>query len=136
MDPRNRRRIVSLVLFKLGAISLLASASRGRPGIGVAIALIAMFTHLLLTDRRDHAVRAIAVLGIAGTMIESVHQDFAFFRFNSPGPVDWLCPPWITIFWMNLGLLEHWLHFLRRRPLTCALIGLLAVPASFLLNDR
>ncbi len=119
-------------LVQLGWWACVLGAAHGYYLLGPAV--VAMFlavqTWGLPAETRQRAWQGILVLGVAGTVIDSLQGAVGILDFRG-APADWLAPLWIIVLWCHLATALQTLAFLRSRPLIAGLLGAVGGPLAY-----
>ncbi len=118
------KNIVNIVAFQAVWFASVIGAARGLPWLGAVPLLPFAAWQLAVSDDPAYDRRAIALLCIAGVLIDSVYPLVGMLSYASAWPSGTLAPIWLVLMWVNLALtLNHSLAWLRGRPVLAALFG-------------
>jgi hypothetical protein len=99
-------------------------ASNGQPWLGGALLVPFVFWQLATSPDPAYDRRAMAVLSVAGFVIDSSYPLAGILSYAVPWPLQNLAPAWLVLMWVNLALiLNHSLSWLRKRYGLAALLG-------------
>ena len=122
----------NLIAFQLGWWSVVLSAARGMPELGLAVVAVLVAWHLLRV--RSHAGEAslIALTGLMGLAFDSLLQASGWVVFAGGGMAPWLAPLWMAALWANFATtLNVSLRPLRGRPWLAAGLGAVGGPLAY-----
>ncbi len=119
-------------LVQLGWWSCVLGAARGYFLLGPALVatLLAVQTWGLPDAIRRHTWRNIAILGAAGTAVDSLNSAFGVLDFHN-ATLGWLAPLWITALWCHFATVLPALAALRSRPWVAGLLGAVGGPLAY-----
>lgn len=102
---------------------------------GGLVALPLVLLHLFFSKKRLADLKVMALLFIAGLLIDGTLQATGFFRF--PKDSGWPIPLWLAVIWLALATLPHHsLAWLRGRYLLAGLFGGLGGPLAYWAGER
>lgn len=78
-------------------------AARGNNSVGVAAAVLFIFTSLWAKDWPSGEVKLILAAGVAGACIESSLAAIGFVHFSATPEGSTMAPPWIVALWLAFG---------------------------------
>lgn len=129
--------LVNMLAFQLCWIAFVGGAGRGLWWPGFVLLLPFALWQLASSEWPRADLALLAITGALGLGIDSLLQASGLLRFSTPVPIAALAPIWIVGLWMAFALtLNHSLSFLKRRPLTAAVIGALAGPGAYWIAAR
>lgn len=132
-----RDTLINVALYQTGWFAMVLGASRGWPWAGAGAGLLLVFVHLVLTRDRGPEIFTVIVIGVIGTVVDSVQAFAGVFVFESGYWSYWIVPLWLTIMWLQFATLFHFaLRWLSRRYLVSSALGALGGPAAFLTGER
>lgn len=124
--------LANVIAFQLGWFACVLGAAAGQPWLGPAIASAAIAAHLVTAPQPMREAGIIALVGMLGTLLDSVPVAAGWLGFPHGQTATWLAPVWITALWAlfatTLNLSLRWLH---GRYWLAGLLGALAGPASY-----
>lgn len=105
----------------------------GNSGGMVAFPLVLL--HLFFSKKRWADVKMMALLLIAGLLIDGTLLATGFFSFTND--TGWPIPFWLAVIWLALAtLVHHSLAWMRGRYLLCGLFGALGGPLAYWAGER
>lgn len=104
-EPSGAHNVVNYVLYQAGWLACVPAAGSGRPGVGMSVALALLGAHVLLATRRAAEVARAAAFGAIGGLLDSALTAAGVLAFPSGSVVEWACPPWIVVMWMQFASL-------------------------------
>lgn len=122
----------NLIAFQVGWWSVVLSAARGAPELGLAVVAALVTWHLLRV--RSHAGEAIliALTGLIGLVFDSLLQATGWVAFAGGGVAPWLAPLWMAALWANFATtLNVSLRPLQGRPWLAAGLGAVGGPLAY-----
>lgn len=131
------RWVINLVAVYACWFACILGAAAGRPLLGPLAVAIHLALHLALAPRRGVEMILIVFAGIGGYLADSALvltgllgvPDAA--RWGGPSPV------WMVALWLNFATtLNLTLGWLKDRPLSAAVLGALAGPATYYAGVR
>lgn len=124
--------LADAALVQVGWWACVLGAARGLPLLGptVVAALLAVQTLGLPALERRRVWRGILLLGVAGTIVDSLQGGLGLLSFHG-APVAWLAPLWITALWCHLAIVVPAFAPLRSRPLVAGLLGAVGGPLAY-----
>ncbi len=124
-------------LVQVGWWACVLGAARGVPLLGPAVvaALITLQVRGLPAAARRQAWRNVALLGLAGTAVDSLQAALGVLRFEG-APAAWLAPPWITALWCHFATAVPAFAPLRSRPVVAGLVGAVGGPLAYAAGAR
>jgi len=118
------KNIVNILAFQAVWFASVIGAASGRPWLGAALLLPFTAWQLAVSDDPAYDRRAIALLCVAGLVIDSIYPLAGMLSYAAAWPSAMLAPVWLVLMWVNLALtLNHSLAWLRGRPVLAALFG-------------
>lgn len=137
MSGSGAARLLNLGLYQAGWFACVLGGAHGRPWLGAVAGLAPVAAHLALVERRTEEARFVALVALAGTVVDSAQQAAGTVAFPSGHYAAWLCPGWLTVLWAQFATLpRHAFAWLARRPVACALLGAVGGPLAFLGGER
>ena len=126
------KALLNMLGFQCGWVLCVFGSAHGYPWLGPAVAVILLAGHSLLVEQPLRSIQFIAMIGLVGTVVDSLLGLIGVLRFhNSLGP-GWLCPPWLGALWMLLATTpDVSLRWLRGRMTLAAVLGAIAGPSSY-----
>jgi hypothetical protein len=132
-----KSRLLNLLLSQAGWFACVLGSAAVRPWLGAGIALALVAIHLLLVKDRSQEIRLLLVAGLLGTTLDTVQGWLGIVVFRSGYLVDWLCPVWIMVLWVQFATLLHFcLRWLSGRYGLAALFGMVGGPIAFYAGAR
>lgn len=116
--------LVNVAAFQVVWFASVLGAASGHPWLGaVALAPFAAW-QLRVSGDRAYDLRALALFGAAGAVVDSLYPVAGMLSYAAPWPHPGLAPVWLVVMWLNLALtINHSLRWLRRRYGLAALLG-------------
>ena len=107
------------------------AAGSGRPGIGVAAALVFVLLQAWASAQRASDARlVVCALGL-GVLIDGALATGGLLRYASPTPAL-LAPAWILTMWAAFAMtLNHSLAFLQQRIAWAVVVGAIGGPLAY-----
>jgi hypothetical protein len=131
--------LLNYVLFQGVWLAAVYGASEGRPWQGMLAAALMLLVHLALVQERWRELRFVLLVGLLGSLADSLLSGLGFLSYAAPGRAwsgAWV-PPWIAALWLAVGMMPAFsLSWLRGRLLLAAALGALGGPLSFLAGER
>lgn len=132
-----RDTLVNLALYQAGWFAMVLGAARGFPWAGAAVGLILLTTHILLSRERMPEIIVVLLVGILGTLADSIQAFAGVFVFETGYWSYWVVPFWLTVMWMQFATMFHFaLTWLSGRYLLSAILGALGGPAAFWTGEK
>jgi len=126
------RVLANVVAFQVGWFACVLGAAAGQPWLGPAIVAAAVAAHLGMARRPGAEAGLIALMGMLGTLLDSVPVAAGWLAYPHGQMVAWFAPVWITALWALFATtLNVSLRWLRGRYWLAGLLGALAGPASY-----
>lgn len=102
--------------------------------------MVALYLSLYLYQSAAPRQDAVFILlaALAGAIIDGLLRGSGFIAYQSAVPaIDWLAPVWIMAMWMLFATtFNASLRWLRQRPFSALLLGLLFGPLSYFAGHR
>ncbi len=125
-------KIVNVLLQQSGWFACVLGAAWGRPWTGAGVALILVSIHLMLVKDRGPELRLLLAAGLLGTVLDTIQGNLGIVEFRSGYILNWLCPLWVTVLWMQFATLLHFTaDWMSRRYLLAVLLGAFGGPVAF-----
>lgn len=126
------RLLINLVFFKAGWFTCVLGAAHGLPLLGPAVVAIVVAFHLIRAEFRAREAVLIALVGVTGTVVDSLQMRAGSMNFAPEGTSQVLIPLWMIALWLNFApLLNVSLRWLHGRYVLCALFGAVGGPLSY-----
>jgi hypothetical protein len=102
---------------------------------GGMVAFVLVMLHLFFSEKRLADLKMMALLLIAGLLIDGTLLATGFFSFTKDN--GWPIPLWLGVIWLGLAtLVHHSLAWMRGRYLLSALFGALGGPLAYWAGER
>jgi len=125
-------KLVNMTAFQVVWFASVHGASIGQAWIGSALLVPFAVWQFATSPDPAYDRRAMALLGVAGFVIDSSYPLAGILSYAAPWPFENLAPAWLVLMWVNLSLiLNHSLAWLRRRYLLTAVLGGLGGAVSY-----
>jgi len=132
MSRITRDNIINFVLLHGLWPACVLGAARDMLWVAMAYFVAYAIWELARSHMRIRELVLMGVMGIAGTISDSLYIQLGVITFSMPVPSAEFAPVWITMLWMGLALsMSRCLGWLRGRYLLAALLGALASPLSY-----
>lgn len=97
-------------------------------------AILLLFIHLIVSDRRRADMSSMVLLLFTGILIDGTLHYIGFFSFTSSGfPI----PFWLMTIWLGLAITpHHCLAWLQHKPFVSMIFGALGGPAAYWAGGR
>ena len=127
--------LCNFIAYQLAWFAVVLGAAHGHALEGTAVALLVTGVHLWL--RRDPMeFKLVGVAVVLGLVIDSTLAATAQVRFASAGNLP-VAPFWMLGLWMSFATtLNHYMHWLMRRPAIAALGGAVFGPLAYLAGAK
>ncbi len=120
--------LINFSLFQVAWFACALGAGNDAPELSIAVVLIVLATHLLLSHNRQRDLQFIIFVAIIGTTTDSILGWFGILRYDG----QWFCPLWLTGLWMAFASTIYYsLSWLKNRLLLSSLLGAIAGPLSY-----
>lgn len=127
-----RFKILNFILFQAGWWACVLGAVHGHAWLGPLFVSAIVGFHLFLRPDAGREAVLLLIVGILGTLIDSLQQRWGVLLFKGGGRNDWLCPLWISALWVIFGItLNASLKWLQGRYFLAAFFGILGGPLSY-----
>jgi hypothetical protein len=132
-----RTVLLNLGLYLAGWFACVLGGAKGYAWLGAGAGLVLLGTHFLLCRDRGREVLTVLLIGLAGTIVDSVQAHFGVLVFLSGYWTQWVVPFWITVMWLQFATLFHFvLSWLSGRYLLSAVLGAIGGPTAFFTGER
>jgi len=102
---------------------------------GGTMAVMLVLLHLFFSKKRLADLKMMAMLLIAGMLIDGTLLATGFFSFTND--TGWPIPLWLAVIWLALATLPHHsLAWMQGRYLLCVLFGGLGGPLAYWAGER
>jgi len=128
--------LFNYILYQAGWLVMILAAANGRPWQGAGAGLFLVFVHVILARERKPEIVTILLVGVLGTLVDTIQAFFGVFVFESGYWTFWVIPFWITVMWLQLATLLHFLlSWLSGRYLLAVALGAVGGPAVYLAGE-
>lgn len=128
--------LTNAAIYQVGWFACVLGAARGWGFEGALIALTLSAAHLALAERPLPELKLMLAAGAIGITLDSLNANLGVLIFDDL-IAGVLAPIWIIALWVQFATLLHFcMHWLSRRYLLAALLGLIGGPLSFLAGER
>jgi hypothetical protein len=125
------KTLINVVAFYGGWFACVMGAAQGYPMLGPLIVVLLLGLHLFLTADFVREVRVIAMVGIGGSLVDTLMMWSGVYSFVGHAE-RWMCPLWITALWMNFATTFNTsLSWLSSRYFLAAIFGAVGGPLSY-----
>jgi hypothetical protein len=132
-----KRKVVNFALFQAGWFTCVLGATAGHEWLGPLVVLVMLALHLILIERSWAELAFLLVVGLIGTILDSLQVWLGVVRFSGTPALNIACPLWITALWFAFGTtLNVSLGWLHRRYVLAAILGGLAGPLTYVGASR
>ena len=132
------RRGLNYVSVQVGWFACALGAARGVGWVGPVVVGVLLTVQLVLNPDRRRELTLIAIVGVLGTVVDSVKTATGFLGYREGySGISWLCPLWITAMWLNFATTVNGaLGWLKGRYALAAVLGAIAGPLNYLAGAR
>jgi hypothetical protein len=125
--------IVNYLGLQLGWLACAWGAAQGFVWLGPAVVAVHLGLHLWWSENRQREVFFIALVTLAGLVIDSVQKATGLVAYAADFPLlSWLAPAWIIAMWaLFASAMSGSLQWLAGRYLLAALLGAIFGPLSY-----
>jgi len=126
------RVLINVALYQAGWFACVLGAARGRPGLGMAVAVLVVGGWLLVAKRPGALLQLILLTAVVGYSWDSWLSVTGLIGYL-PGPLSPpLAPLWILALWLLFATtLQVSLRWLQSQPGLAALLGAAAAPLAY-----
>jgi len=125
--------LVNFVAFEIGWFAAVLGAAHQRVWQGVAVAMLVVLLHLLMSHRVLRELQLLFCVMVIGAVWDSALAATHIIQYPSGQVLPATAPVWIIAVWALFATtLNVSMVFLRGRPLLAAFIGIVGAPLSFL----
>ncbi len=133
---RMRDRLLNYALYQTGWLFMVLTTASGRPWLGAGAGLFLVLVHVVLSRERKPEIVTILLVGVLGTLVDTIQAFFGVFVFESGYWTYWVIPFWITVMWLQFATLLHYLlSWLSGRYLLSIALGAAGGPAFYLAGE-
>lgn len=132
------RTFFNIAGMQVGWFACALGAADGYPWAGPAVVAIYLAVFLFQSSALRQDAEFILLAALAGAIIDGLLRGSGFFIYQSAVPeIDWIAPVWIIAMWMLFATtFNASLRWLRERPFSALLLGLLFGPLSYYAGQR
>ena len=131
-----KTKLLNYLLYQAGWLFMILAAAKGRPWPGAGVGLFLVLVHVILARERKPEIVTILLVGIVGTLVDTIQAFFGVFVFESGYWTFWVIPFWITVMWLQLATLLHFLlGWLSGRYLLAVALGAVGGPSVYLAGE-
>jgi hypothetical protein len=131
-----RNRLLNYILYQAGWLVMVLAAAKGHPWPGAGVGLFLVLVHVILARERKPEIVTILLVGVLGTLVDTIQAFFGVFVFESGYWTFWVIPFWITVMWLQFATLLHYLlTWLSGRYLLAIVLGAAGGPAVYLAGE-
>lgn len=106
-----------------------------RSWVGIAVAVLCVGVHLLLTRLRLQELLFIVLITLVGTLLDSAFMWSGLFVFDQYN--GYLCPPWLVAIWAAFATTVNMtLKLIGKRLWLSVLVGAVAGPLAYFAGVR
>jgi hypothetical protein len=137
VKPGGRAILLNIAGFQACWWACIQGAASGRDLLGPAVVATLAMAHLFLVDGHRRQWGLLAAATIAGLGLEALNVHMAWLAYPREPAALAGAPLWMVALWAAFALtLRHSLAWLRERPLSAMIFGLLGGPLSYLAGVR
>jgi len=119
-------RALNYALYQIGWFACILGAAWHAPWAGTALGAVTLTVHLALARRRADELALVIVVGIIGTLVESIQIGLGTLVYDRGVIIPALPPAWMLLLWMQFAAtLNFSLSWLldRRKAMAFGAIG-------------
>jgi hypothetical protein len=129
-------RLINYAIYQIGWFACVLGAASQRPWTGLAIAMVLIGAHLVLSEERSIEVRLAVLATTVGAVVEMIQIAEGTYRFTSGTLTDALPPPWLLAMWAQFATTFRFsLRSVITRPVPAMLFGAAGGPIAFLAGE-
>ncbi len=126
------RKIWNFLLFQLGWFACILGAAHQQIGLALGISIICIAIYLWLHANAQSEYRLLAKVFIYGLIVDTVLQQLAWIRFESPWPFVALSPAWMWALWILFATtLKESMAWLQGKNGLAVMLGAIAGPLCY-----
>lgn len=131
------RVLANVAIYQAGWFACVLSAARGRPAIGVVVALCTVGGWLIAASRPARLIQLIVLTGVVGYSWDSWLSVLGLIKYPGGSFLSPLAPVWILALWLLFSTtLPIALRWLQSQLLLASLLGALAAPLAYYGAER
>ncbi len=128
---------LNFLIYQLGWFACVLGAAYQWPWLGVAIAMLLVCIHLMLTTDRPKQARLLFAALCVGVFVDTLLLILGVYRFPSGSIVDWLPPVWMSVLWVQFATtFRYCLSWMSGRYALCSIAALVGAPLAFVGGER
>ena len=124
--------LINIALFQIGWFACVLSAAANRPLIGVGIAAVVMFVHVMRSRNYQQELYLIVTAMLIGAIWDSLLVWQGWLDYTSGMFANNIAPYWIIVMWgLFATTLNMSLRWLKNKTVLAAVIGAIAGPLAY-----
>lgn len=131
-------KVFNYLSYYVGWLACVYGAAFGMSAMGVAVVALLVLIHFVLTHTLREEIMMIAVIGVLGTMVDSMQAITGLlFYHGGYAKAPWLGPIWITAIWVLFASTINWsFEWLKGRTWLTVVLGAIGGPLSYAAGER
>ncbi len=127
---------INFIFFQAGWFACALGASSGSNWVGPLVVFLLIATQFYLFKIEKVVLAFIVLIGIFGSLADSILLYFGFFNFQLEPVLPWSYPIWMSALWFNFAICMFIsLSWLDRRYILSSLFGFIGGPLSYIAGE-
>ena len=130
------KKAINFLFFQTGWFACALGASYGSNWLGPVVVCVAVGLQLGWFKQPLRALGFFILVGLIGTVFDSIPLSLGYFNFSLENPLPWEYPMWMSALWVNFASCFFIsLSWLEKRLVLASIFGLIGGPLSYLSGE-